>query len=63
MILAIETMFVAILLGGVWMLTAGTRRFNISPRLMTVMFALTALIWMGFLVTTIALLVYATNTA
>ncbi len=61
MFLAMEIVFVTLLVAGMWTLTAGTRRYNISTRAMTITFALTALGWMGFLLTTIALLVYAST--
>lgn len=60
MVLAFEIAFLMALLLGIWTLTAGTRRFNISSRAMMITFAVTALSWVGFLVTTIALLVFAT---
>ncbi len=61
MFLALEIVFVTLLVAGMWTLTVGTRRYNISTRGMTITFALTALGWMGFLLTTIALLVYAST--
>jgi hypothetical protein len=64
MFLALEIVFVTLLVTGMWTLTVGTRRYNISSRGMTITFALTALGWMGFLLTTIALLVFfSTQTA
>ena len=61
MFLALEIVFVTLLVAGMWTLTVGTRRYNISTRGMTITFALTALGWMGSLLTTIALLVYAST--
>jgi len=61
MFLALEIVFVTLLVTGMWTLTVGTRRYNISSRGMTITFALTALGWMGFLLTTIALLVFFTT--
>ncbi|XSG75629.1 hypothetical protein ACP8Y2_01255 [Herpetosiphon llansteffanensis] len=61
MFLALEFVFLSLLAGGMWTLLVATRRFNISQRAMTISFAATALGWMGFLLTTIALLVYATT--
>ena len=61
MFLALEIVFVTLLVAGMWTLTVGTRRYNISTRGLTITFALTALGWMGFLLTTIALLVYAST--
>lgn len=61
MFLALEMVFVTVLIIGVWILIIGTRRYTLSSRAITVTFALTALGWMGFLLTTIALLVFVTT--
>ena len=61
MFLALEMVFVTVLIIGVWILIIGTRRYTLSSRALTVTFALTALGWMGFLLTTIALLVFVTT--
>ena len=61
MFLALEIVFVTLLVTGMWTMIVGTRRYNISSRGITVTFALTALGWMGFLLTTIALLVFVTT--
>ena len=61
MFLALEMVFVSVLIIGIWTLIIGTRRYTMSSRAITVTFALTALGWMGFLLTTIALLVFVTT--
>ena len=61
MFLALEMVFVTVLIIGVWILIIATRRYTLSSRAITVTFALTALGWMGFLLTTIALLVFVTT--
>ncbi len=63
MFLALECGFITLLVMGIMTLTVGARRYNISHRTMTITFALTALSWMGFLLTTIALVVYTAQLA
>lgn len=60
MLLIVELVCMALLLGGMWLLTVGSRRFNITHRVMTITFAVTAVSWMAFLLITIALVVFAT---
>ena len=53
----LELVFITLLVMGLLTLTVGLRRYNISQRTLTITFAVTALSWMGFLLTTIALFV------
>ncbi len=58
MFLALELIFATLLIVGLWAMFVGTRRYNLSSRGMAISFAITALGWLGFLITTIALIVF-----
>lgn len=63
MFVTLELIFLGLVGAGFSMLTVGARRFNISNRGMAITFAITALSWMGLLLTTIALLVFLSQIA
>lgn len=63
MFLALEIFFASMVMLGFLTLTIGARRYNISNRTMAITFAITALSWMGMLITTIAFVVFIAQVA
>lgn len=57
MAFVLEGVLVALVVGGCLTLVWGVRRFQLSPRVLTIAFALTAISWMVLLIATISLTV------